>query len=120
MKKNVKKMFDFDDEKVKMDLVNFIAGQDTMYWSVIDENDLTFEEHEDDDVMDNPKFRIHHVGRMTDNAMSYFSGFSQCDENHEAVFQFIGFMIDQMYGKIDDDVWDEAFKEGEEVESINK
>lgn len=109
------KMFDFDDEKVKIDLVNFIAGQDSMYWSMIEENDLTYEEQEDEDIMLNPEFRLHHVGRITNNAMSYFSGYSQCEENQENVFNFILFMIDQMYGKIDEVIWGDYLKEDVEV-----
>jgi hypothetical protein len=109
------KMFDFDDEKVKIDLVNFIAGQDSMYWSMIEENDLTYEEQEDEDIMLNPEFRLHYVGRITNNAMSYFSGYSQCEENQENVFNFILFMIDQMYGKIDEVIWGDYLKEDVEV-----
>jgi len=108
-------MFNFEKEKIKMDLVNFIAGQDSMYWDVIEENDLTYEEQEDEDIMFNPEFRLHHVNRMTDNAMSYFSGFSQCEENYNNVFTFILFMMDQMYGKIDGVIWGDYLNEDVEV-----
>jgi hypothetical protein len=104
MKKNVKKMFDFEDEFLKKEITNFLAGMDMMYWQIADDLDA------DEEMLD-PESRLYHISVMTNLTMHYFSRFKQCDENQESIFNFIMFMMEQIYGKIDDAIMDEFLNE---------
>ena len=107
------KMFEFASDEEKMVLGNFIAGADSVFGELNPDIDQDIE-------MQDPMFRIKHVGAITNCAMRYLKNtFEECQENQEDIFDFISYMMERIYGKLDEKLVDELLEEGVELTEQN-
>ena len=106
-------MFQFASDEEKMVLGNFIAGADYVFGELNPDIDQHME-------MQNPMFRLKHISAITNCAMRYLKNtYERCQENQEDIFMFISYMLERIYGKLDENELDKFLEEGVELTEQN-